>query len=80
VIGLCCVVGNIIANHRSKSREQNSKACYDIPHDNFLDGIREIIHMGTINSRHHLSSTPQKPDIEEEDISSQKPNELDGRN
>jgi hypothetical protein len=80
VFGLCCVIGNIIINRRSKSRVQSSKIYDDIPADNFLEGIREVIRMGTLNSRHHLSATAQKPDHEEENISSQKPNEVDTQN
>ncbi|KAH8548108.1 hypothetical protein BGW37DRAFT_191836 [Umbelopsis sp. PMI_123] len=74
IIGLCCLIANIVYNRRSKNRVQNSKSFDNIPSENFLHDNREIIRMETIRSRLHPSTPTQKPDIEE-DISCQKPNE-----
>lgn len=76
MIGLFCLIGNIVSYHRTKSRQQKAKTFDDAHPENFLQDIRELIRMGTLQSQLHSSMTPQKPDIEE-DINSQKPNEPD---
>ncbi|KAI9284065.1 hypothetical protein BC943DRAFT_361412 [Umbelopsis sp. AD052] len=76
MIGLICLIGSIISYHRTKSRQRRSKSLDNVLSETYLQDIRELIRMGTLHSQLHSSTTPQKPDIEN-DISSQKPNEQD---